>query len=95
MSAVTHRQHAAIETAKALIEVRAVLVNVEKPFITTAGWASPVYIDMRKIISYPRLRRRLVDFAVASSSRMSATSCLTLRAEKRLAFPMPPGSPMP
>ncbi len=66
MSAVTHRQHAAIETAKALIEVRAVLVNVEKPFITTAGWASPVYIDMRKIISYPRLRRRLVDFAVAS-----------------------------
>ncbi len=66
MSGATHRQHAAIETAKALIEVQAVLVNVEKPFITTAGWASPVYIDMRKIISYPRLRRRLVDFAVSS-----------------------------
>jgi orotate phosphoribosyltransferase len=63
------RQHAAAETAKALIEVKAVLVNVEKPFITTAGWASPVYIDMRKIISYPRLRRRLVDFAVASIER--------------------------
>lgn len=66
MSAATNRQHAAIETAKALIEVQAVLVNVEKPFITTAGWASPVYIDVRKIISYPRLRRRLVDFAVSS-----------------------------
>ena len=52
----TDRQTAAQETAKALIEVRAVLVNTDKPFITTAGWASPVYIDMRKIIDVPRLR---------------------------------------
>jgi orotate phosphoribosyltransferase len=63
------RQFAAHETAKALIEVRAVLVNTQKPFVTTAGWASPVYIDMRKIISYPRLRRRLVDFATAAIER--------------------------
>ncbi|WP_363348519.1 orotate phosphoribosyltransferase [Methylocystis echinoides] len=63
------RQFAAQETAKALIEVQAVLVNTEKPFITTAGWASPVYIDMRKIISYPRLRRRLVDFATRAIER--------------------------
>jgi len=68
---MTHpdRQFAAQETAKALIEVQAVLVNTQKPFITTAGWASPVYIDMRKIISYPRLRRRLVDFATAAIER--------------------------
>lgn len=63
------RQFAAQETAKALIEVQAVLVNTQKPFITTAGWASPVYIDMRKIISYPRLRRRLVDFATRAIER--------------------------
>ena len=44
---------AAYETAKALIEVKAVLVNIETPFKTTAGWATPVYIDMRKIISFP------------------------------------------
>lgn len=60
---------AARETAKALIEVKAVLVNAEQPFITTSGWASPVYIDMRKIISYPRLRGRLVDFAVNAIER--------------------------
>ena len=52
------RMLAAQETAKALIEVEAILVNIHKPFITTAGWASPVYIDMRKIIAFPRLRRR-------------------------------------
>jgi orotate phosphoribosyltransferase len=57
------------ETAKALIEVQAVLVNVEKPFITTAGWASPVYNDMRKIIAFPRLRRRLIDFATRTIER--------------------------
>jgi orotate phosphoribosyltransferase len=64
-----NRDFFAKETAKALIEVQAVLVNTEKPFITTAGWASPVYIDMRKIISYPRLRRRLVDFATRAIER--------------------------
>lgn len=63
------RETAAQETAKALIETQAALVNVQKPFITTAGWASPVYIDMRKIISYPRLRRRLVDFATRTIER--------------------------
>src|SRR5512140_2019900 len=63
------RQFAGQETAKALIEVQAVLVNTEKPFITTAGWASPVYIDMRKIIGFPRLRRRLIDFATRAIER--------------------------
>jgi len=63
------RLFAAQETAKALIEVEAVLVNIQQPFITTAGWASPVYIDMRKIISFPRLRRRLVDFAARMIER--------------------------
>lgn len=63
------RQTAAQETAKALIEVQAVLVNTEKPFITTAGWASPVYIDMRKVIAFPRLRRRLIDFATKAIER--------------------------
>lgn len=55
---------AAQETAKALIEVEAILVNTTTPFKTTAGRASPVYIDMRKIISFPRLRKKLNHFAV-------------------------------
>lgn len=63
------RQHAAQQTARALIEVEAILVNAQKPFITTAGWASPVYIDMRKIIAFPRLRRRLIDFATKAIER--------------------------
>jgi orotate phosphoribosyltransferase len=56
-------------TAKALLEIEAVLFNPGKPFIFTSGWASPVYIDCRKIISYPRLRRTLVDFSCSTIAR--------------------------
>ncbi|MEM8587885.1 MAG: orotate phosphoribosyltransferase [Pseudomonadota bacterium] len=52
-------------TAKMLIEVGAVLFNAREPFILTSGRASPVYIDCRKLISFPRLRSTLVDFAAS------------------------------
>ena len=56
-------------TARMLLEVKAVLFWDEKPFIFTSGWASPVYIDCRKLIFYPRIRRQLVDFAAATLQR--------------------------
>ena len=42
-------------TAKMLIEVEAVKFNIKVPFKFTSGWASPVYIDCRKLISYPKV----------------------------------------
>src|SRR3954454_1914440 len=56
----------AAQTAKMLIEVKAILFDAEKPFTFTSGWASPVYVDMRKIISYPRLRNAILDFAMTT-----------------------------
>lgn len=56
-------------TAKMLLEVKAVLFSQDKPFIFTSGWASPVYIDCRKLIFYPRIRNQLVDFAAATLAR--------------------------
>ena len=50
-------------TAKMLLEVDAVRFNVKDPFKFTSGWASPVYTDCRKLISYPRIRHTLMDFA--------------------------------
>ncbi|MEE8333590.1 MAG: orotate phosphoribosyltransferase [Alphaproteobacteria bacterium] len=52
-------------TAKMLLEVEAVHFNAEQPFIFTSGWASPVYIDCRKLISYPRLRQTVIDFGAS------------------------------
>jgi len=56
-------------TAKMLIEVEAVRFMTDKPFIFTSGWASPVYTDCRRLISFPRVRRTLVDFGVTTIER--------------------------
>lgn len=56
-------------TAKMLLEVKAVLFSEGKPFLFTSGWASPVYIDCRKLIFYPRIRAQLIEFAVATLTR--------------------------
>ena len=52
-------------TARMLFEIEAVHFMTEKPFIFTSGKASPVYIDCRKIISFPRVRSTLMDFGAA------------------------------
>lgn len=49
-------------TAKMLLEIDAVHFRTDKPFMFTSGIASPVYIDCRKLISYPRIRSVLMDF---------------------------------
>jgi orotate phosphoribosyltransferase len=52
-------------TARMLLEIKAVHFNAARPFMFTSGIASPVYIDCRKLISYPRIRETLMDFAVS------------------------------
>jgi orotate phosphoribosyltransferase len=47
-------------TARTLLEINAVHFNSDKPFIFTSGKASPVYIDCRRIIAFPRARRALM-----------------------------------
>ena len=56
-------------TAKMLLEVEAVRFMADKPFIFTSGWASPVYTDCRRLISFPRVRRTLIDFAAGTILR--------------------------
>ncbi len=57
------------QAAKMLLEIKAVHFNADQPFTFTSGWKSPVYTDCRKIISYPRLRSALIDFAAATILR--------------------------
>ncbi len=56
-------------TARMLLEVEAVRFMQDKPFIFTSGWASPVYTDCRRLISFPRVRRTLIDFGAATLMR--------------------------
>ncbi|HYM71749.1 MAG TPA: orotate phosphoribosyltransferase [Stellaceae bacterium] len=52
---------AAETTARILLETEAVLFRPDNPFIFTSGRLSPVYIDCRRLISFPRARRKLMD----------------------------------
>jgi orotate phosphoribosyltransferase len=63
------RKLIAREAAKMFLEIGAVHFYKNEPFKFTSGWASPVYTDTRKIISYPRLRSTVIDFATATIVR--------------------------
>jgi orotate phosphoribosyltransferase len=56
-------------TARILLEIESVLFRPDDPFVLTSGRKSPVYVDCRKIISFPRARAQLMDFAVEAITR--------------------------
>ena len=56
-------------TARALLEIKAVLFNAETPFMLASGLPSPTYVDCRKLISYPRIRSGLMDFLTVTVMR--------------------------
>ncbi|MGE3476830.1 MAG: orotate phosphoribosyltransferase [Rhodospirillaceae bacterium] len=49
--------------AKFLLDIKAVNFRPEEPYKLTAGWASPVYIDCRKVISFVEARRTITRLA--------------------------------
>src|ERR1700750_729501 len=60
------RQQAAGQiVAKILLDIKAVNSRPEEPYRLTAGWASPVYIDCRKLISFPEARQTVTALAKA------------------------------
>ena len=54
------------EIAEILLEIGAVKVNMNPPFIWTSGIKSPVYCDNRKLISYPAERKKVIEGFVAA-----------------------------
>jgi orotate phosphoribosyltransferase len=59
------RELIARTVARMLLEIEAVHFRADQPYTFTSGLASPVYIDCRKLISYPRVRSALMDFAAS------------------------------
>ena len=45
--------------AKSLMEIKAVMLRPEKPFVWASGWNSPIYCDNRRILSYPAIRENV------------------------------------
>ena len=57
------------QSAEMLLEADAVYFNADEAFKLSSGLPSPTYIDCRKLISYPRIRSRLMDYLAASVLR--------------------------
>lgn len=45
-----------ITLAEKLLQIKALQINIEKPYTWASGWKSPIYCDNRKILSYPFVR---------------------------------------
>lgn len=66
VSRTPEQKQAGLITARILLEIGAVNFRPEEPYTLTSGWKSPVYIDCRKVISFPRARRKIVELAAAA-----------------------------
>ncbi|MFC3627831.1 orotate phosphoribosyltransferase [Paracoccus angustae] len=63
------REEIARLSARMLLEIKAVDFNAETPFTYASGLKGPTYVDCRRIISFPRVRRTLMDFMAATVMR--------------------------
>jgi orotate phosphoribosyltransferase len=58
------------ETAKILLEINAIKLSPNKPFVWASGWKSPIYCDNRIILSTPKIRniiKKLLAQAIAEN----------------------------
>lgn len=61
-----------LQTANSLLKIKSVLLNTEEPFTLTSGRQSPVYIDGRRLISFPKERQEIMDGAVVRLQKSGA-----------------------
>ncbi len=56
----------AVLLAEKLLQISAIKLQPENPFVWASGWNSPIYTDNRKTLSYPDIR----NFIKVELSRM-------------------------
>lgn len=70
MTRQTHwDRDAALTTARILLELKAINFRPGEPYTLTSGGKSPVYIDCRKIIFFPRARAKIIELACEKIGR--------------------------
>jgi orotate phosphoribosyltransferase len=61
-------EEVARRAAAMLIEAQAVHFDALTPFTHASGRSSPTYVDCRRLISFPEVRSRLMDFMAAQAA---------------------------
>ncbi|HSF02826.1 MAG TPA: orotate phosphoribosyltransferase [Solirubrobacterales bacterium] len=49
-----------------LLSIKAIGCNLDKPFTLTSGWASPVYVDCRRLMSFVPERREMLELMIGA-----------------------------
>lgn len=55
--------------ARILLETRSISVRARNPYVLTSGRHSPVYVDCRRLISFPEARRVIINLAAEQIDR--------------------------
>lgn len=56
--------------AKALMDIKAVLLRPQEPFTWASGWHSPIYCDNRRILSHPELRAQVAQWLADKATEL-------------------------
>ena len=76
--------------ANLLLSIGCVNIDFKKQFTLTSGKKSPVYVDCRKLISFPKERELIINEMSKQINRSIKIVRLLLLEEKRLVFPTLP-----
>ena len=49
------------QVAKSLLQIKAIILNPEEPFVWASGWHSPIYCDNRISLSHSEVRTFIVN----------------------------------
>src|SRR3989304_5181040 len=49
-------EESALKIAEFLLQIKAIKLQPNKPFVWASGWNSPIYCDNRVTLSYPKIR---------------------------------------
>ena len=71
-------QHDIAKAARIVVESGAVYTRTSgDPFFFTSGWASPIFIDIKRLISLPAARDTLIGMALDKSMQHLTAPHLT------------------
>lgn len=52
------------KAAKLLLDINAISIKPQNPFKFTSGILSPIYIDNRLVMSFPKVRKKIINFYI-------------------------------
>lgn len=54
-------EESSLKVSEYLLQIKAIKLNISKPFTWASGWKSPIYCDNRKTLSFPQIRNFIRD----------------------------------